>query len=297
MEYVLEVNALSKKIGTKQIVDNISFNIKVGEGLGLIGKNGAGKTSIIKCITGLWKMNSGRVIICGKNKETDFTDAMENLAALVEYPRLFPNLTLMENINYFCSFYPKIKMTEIEEKLNFLNLNRFIHLKIKIFSSGMHQKACLLIILLRNPKLLILDEPSSMLDAKSAFEMRSLLNYLKTKKGISILISSHNLNEVEYLCDRAIVIDEGVLINNIEIASALGIKTYVMDFPDVEMAVNLVSEALDQFNISQIDNKIYLRETAEQFRNFILKFNPKFTELSIDGNLEKEFLSTINEEQ
>lgn len=292
----LSVYSLYKKIHRKQILSDINFRVGYGEIVGLVGSNGAGKTSIMKCITGLWRYKEGKIHIYGENLVENFTNCMQNTAAIVDYPKLFGNMTLLQNIEYISCYYPGVNKGKIDELLIHFNLKEFEQMKIKTFSSGMHQKACLLIVLLRKPKLLILDEPTSLLDPKSASEIRDLITYLKSKE-VSMLISSHNLNELEKICDRAVIIDNGKVINVLNLNDRSISATYILEFDSAQSALELFKQAQHGFSITIKDNKIYLLADTEQFQNFIIKHQPKFINLYVKDKLEQAFLTSIGEQK
>lgn len=292
MGYALEVSELGKKIKRKQILNDINITIGYGETLGLIGANGAGKTSVIKCVTRLWHKDKGSIKICGHDLSRNFVSCMKECAAIVEYPKLFPNLTLLQNINYFSSFY-KNKDTEYTKKLlNLLGLDEAKARNIKTYSSGMQQKACLLIVLLRRPKMLLLDEPTSMLDPKSAAEIRQFLMVLKNN-GVSMLISSHNLHEVEKLCDKVFVIDEGKEKSIIDLKQGVKKRRYIIEYENNEAAAQIYRVSKSKYHPTLYNNKLYIIAEALQLREFLSEYGDRITDLYADDKLEKEFLSAL----
>ncbi len=291
MEYALEVSNLNKRLRGRQILSGININVGYGETLGLIGPNGAGKTSVIKCVMGLWHKDSGSVNICGQDLHRDFTGCMRNAAALIEYPKLFPNLTLAENVRYISSFYNEYNQAEADRLIALLGLSDSVNKKIKAFSSGMHQKACLLIVLLKKPKLLILDEPTSMLDPKSAAEIRSFLARLKAD-GISMLISSHNLHEVEKLCDKVLIIDKGKELNRLDILPVTKERHYVLVFENTEAAAAVKANAGGKYDLTHIENKLRFTATAARLQSLLAECG-SIKDLYIDEKLEHDFLAML----
>lgn len=296
MEYALEISNLSKKIGKKEIVSDINLKIKYGETIGLIGANGAGKSTLIKCITGLWHYKNGNIKICGHTLKQEFKNCMLNMAAIVEYPKLFQNLTLLENINYFKSFYREYDPKKLNYWLDILSLNESKNKKIRAFSSGMHQKACLLIVMLRNPKLLILDEPTSMLDPKSAFEVRKFLEKLKQTGNFSMLISSHNLSEVESLCNNAIILDKGKITKTIYMADNNERKRYyTFIFENSTVAYELYNKTKDIYKAKLDGNNLIFYVDSHELKKIISDYNPSFLDLISNKTLEQEFMNFFGE--
>jgi len=209
MELALNISGLNKSIGKKQILNDVNMQVDFGEAMGLIGANGAGKSSLLKCIARLWHGDTGKITVCEKDVKKNFKAAMQYSGFLIEYPKMYGELTAIQNLKYISSYCNmKISDTDIENKLNLVGLNKSKEKKINTYSSGMYQRACIASLLMRNPKLLILDEPTAMLDPKSIVELRNILNSIKKNYNVSMLISSHNLHEVErmFLANRYISI-------------------------------------------------------------------------------------------
>lgn len=208
-EKVLEVKNLRKKIKNRLIIQDVSFSIDEGEIVGLIGNNGSGKTTIMKLITGLLRATSGEIYINKYSIKIQKRKALEYIGAVIEVPALYLHLTGYQNIKYFSRFYNDIKEERIEEIIDLLEMRSFINLKVSEYSLGMKQRLGIAVSMIHNPKLLILDEPINGVDSKGVMLLRKHLRDIAKKYGISILISSHILTELENICDRAILIEEG----------------------------------------------------------------------------------------
>lgn len=286
MNAIIEIRNLSKKIGKKQILKDVSFSVDKGETVGLLGRNGAGKTSILKCITGLWIYDDGDIFVCGKNVKK--SDNRSEIAALIGYPSLFPNMTLQENIDYFGTLSLKEYVVRAKELTDILNLSDVINKKVGTFSSGMKQKACLLVALMQNPEILILDEPTSMLDPISGFEIREFIKNVK-KSGISILISSHNIAELEGLCERAVVVDNGQITRFIDIKKAN--KMFLLEFTNPDEMKKALIEAQDFGIVIQDESSCVLLGDATVLKEFIFKTNPELRDIKNVNVLENAYVN------
>ncbi|QGQ99520.1 ABC transporter ATP-binding protein [Paenibacillus psychroresistens] len=208
MSLVLEVNGLSKKIGDRTIVNNISFSVNRGEIFGLLGPNGAGKTTTIRMLVGLARSTEGTISICGHDIHSDHRNALKNVGTIVENPELYPYLSGLENLRQFARLSGPIDEAKIAEVVKIVGLEDRIGEKVKRYSLGMRQRLGLGQALIHNPALLILDEPTNGLDPSGIREFRQLLLNLAAQ-GTSILISSHLLAELEQIVDRVGVIHQG----------------------------------------------------------------------------------------
>lgn len=208
----LKVIDVHKKIGRKEIIKGISFEVMPGEVFGFLGPNGAGKTTTIRMLTGLIRPTLGKILIGGKNVRTEFTEAMKNLGCIVENPEMYPFLTGYENLAYFARMDPSIPRNRLDEVAALVGLTGRIHDKVKTYSLGMRQRLGIAQALLGNPKLLILDEPTNGLDPAGIREMREFIRSLAEKAHLSVLVSSHLLSEVQLMCDKVAIIHNGQVI-------------------------------------------------------------------------------------
>lgn len=208
----LSVHNLRKKIGRKEIIKGLSFQLKKGEVFGFLGPNGAGKTTTIRMLVGLIKPTSGTIQIGGYNIEDNFEDAMRNLGCIVENPELYPYLTGYDNLLHFARMLDGIGEDRIKEVTELVGLTERIYDKVKTYSLGMRQRLGIAQALLGRPKVLILDEPTNGLDPAGIREMREFIRFLAEDEGLSVLVSSHLLSEIQLLCDRVAIISKGTII-------------------------------------------------------------------------------------
>jgi ABC-2 type transport system ATP-binding protein len=217
---LLRIENLSKVIKKKTIVEDLSFVVNSGEIVGFLGPNGAGKTTTIKMITGLFKITEGDVYICGKNITTNFEDAMKNVGGIIENPDLYKNMTGRNNLKYYASMYDGITDEDIEQVVGLVKMSQRIDDKVKTYSLGMRQRIGLAQAILHKPRLLVLDEPTNGLDPLGIKELRDMLKYLSKEAGTGVLVSSHLLSEMELMCDRILVIDDGKMIGEKQIGES-----------------------------------------------------------------------------
>ncbi|EAC4705370.1 ABC transporter ATP-binding protein [Listeria monocytogenes] len=220
-ERALQVTNLHKKIRKREIINGISFEVMPGEVFGFLGPNGAGKTTTIRMIVGLIKPTSGTILIGGKDIRKNFTEAMRGLGSIVENPEFYSFLTGQENLAYFARMDSSIKKERIQEVTELVGLEKRINDRVSTYSLGMRQRLGIAQALLSNPKLLILDEPTNGLDPSGIHEMRDFIRALARNEGISVLVSSHLLSEIELLCDRVAIMTDGTIIKTDQVAHLL----------------------------------------------------------------------------
>ncbi|WP_368490579.1 ABC transporter ATP-binding protein [Clostridium sp. BJN0013] len=205
---ILEIKNLKKNIGKNNIIKKINLNIDEGEILGLLGKNGAGKTTIIRMIVGLIKPTQGMISIMGYNVQNDIENALKYVGSIVENPDLYDYMTGKENLIQISRMYKNIAKDQIERIINITGLKNHINKKVKKYSLGMKQRLGLAQALLSNPKLLILDEPTNGLDPIGIMQFRDAIKKI-AKNGTAILISSHMLSEIQNICTKVAFINDG----------------------------------------------------------------------------------------
>ena len=211
---VLSVSNLTKEYGNKKVVNNINFSVFAGQVFGFVGPNGAGKSTTIRMITGLTPITSGDVQICGYSVKTAFKKAIENIGAIIEMPQLYPYLSGSKNLKLFANFYGKNAVNRIPQIVKLVGMENRINDKVSTYSLGMKQRLGIAQALLSKPKLLILDEPTNGLDPNGIVEMRNILKTLAEKENMAIIISSHNLAELEHMCDVIGLINNGRIIEH-----------------------------------------------------------------------------------
>ena len=215
---ILEVENLNKSFGKNKILNDINITIYESDIVGLIGPNGAGKTTLIKTILNLYYPNNGKIKICGYEIKKDFELVMFKVSSLVETPDLYQNLSGLQNLK-MTTIMNNIKDYEYMEKIiKLLKLNNRINDKVKKYSLGMKQRLALANALIKKPQFLILDEPTNGLDPLGIKELRDIIKFVNESFNTTILISSHILSEIENICDEIIIIDNGYIIEQLDIS-------------------------------------------------------------------------------
>jgi len=237
MEYVIETRGLTKRFGKEEAVIDLDMNLSKGEIYGFLGPNGAGKTTTIRMLLGLMKPTSGTIRIFQKDLRKERISILQRVGSLVESPSYYPHLTAYENLEALRKITGSPK-TRIHEVLEIVRLSDVANKKVNGFSLGMKQRLGIAASLLNNPELLILDEPTNGLDPSGIIEIRQLIKQLATDSGITILISSHLLSEIDQLATTVGIISKGRMIfqDSIDVMRKYSKKTILFKVSNSEKA-------------------------------------------------------------
>ena len=211
-ESILRVRQLTKRFGKRVAVDNLDLDVRAGEIMGFLGPNGAGKTTTIKMIMGFLFEDEGTIIINGYNLREDYEKAMGQVGGIVENPEMYTNLSGRQNLELYANLHGIKDKAEIDRVIETVQMENRMDEKVKRYSLGMKQRVGLALALVHKPRVLILDEPTNGLDPAGIRHLRDILKHLAHTEGVAVLVSSHQLSEMELLCDRVTVIDQGRLI-------------------------------------------------------------------------------------
>ena len=209
--YVIETSNLTKKFGKFLAVDSIDLQVPKGGIYGFLGPNGAGKSTTIRMLLGLMKETQGQVKVFGKSIKEDRLAILKRVGSMVETPSYYGHLTAYENLEVSRKILG-VEKKEINRVLEIVKLTDVQHKAVKKFSLGMKQRLGIAQALLGNPELLILDEPTNGLDPSGIIEMRELIKSFPEKYGITVLISSHILSEIELIATHVGIINKGKLL-------------------------------------------------------------------------------------
>lgn len=276
-EITLAVKGLRKVIGKSEIIKGINFDIRRGEVFGFLGPNGAGKTTTIRMLVGLIKPTAGTIEICGHSVATEFQKAMSNLGCIVENPELYPYLSGWENLKIFSVMLEGIDDGRILEVVELVGLSERIHDRVKTYSLGMRQRLGIAQALLGRPKVLILDEPTNGLDPSGIREMRKFIRFLAEEEGLSVLVSSHLLSEIQLMCDRVAIISKGEVIHLEKVETLLAQQERLMwRVSPQEIAIKLLKEA----SVAVRVNGSYI------FTDYLEHEVPMWTRMLVDAGVE-----------
>lgn len=214
MKNVVQVKNLTKEYKTIRAIDDLSFEVKEGEILGLLGPNGSGKSTTINCILSLLNFSKGSIQVFGKEMQPNAYDIKEKIGVVFQEVAVFDELTVIENIDYFCGLYVKDKSLRnqyVEDAIQLVGLEDFKKFYPKQLSGGLLRRLNIACGVAHKPKLIILDEPTVAVDPQSR---NNILDGIKTlrNQGATIIYTTHYMEEVEILCDRVIILDKGKII-------------------------------------------------------------------------------------
>ena len=208
---MIEVKNLTFSYGKgKQALHGLTFSVKDGEIFGFLGPNGSGKSTTQKILTGILKGYGGTVDLFGEDvRNVHKKKFFQKIGVLFEFPYLYANLSALDNLHYFASFYPKNQRRDAEELLDELEFKKdFLRKPVSSYSKGMRQRVSMARALISNPKLLFLDEPTSGLDPAGAVLFRKIIEK-ERKKGTTVFLTTHNMLDADLLCDRVAFISDG----------------------------------------------------------------------------------------
>ena len=261
MDAIVKTDNLSKKYNDKYALNNCSLTVNRGDIYGIIGKNGAGKSTLMKILCGITEKTQGDYeLFGGKN----LSEGRKKIGAILENPTLFGNLTARDNLRYFAIQKGITNEDTIKKALELVGLNYDDGKVVKNYSVGMKQRLAISVCLLGEPELLILDEPINGIDPKGIVEIRDLLKSLNKENGVTIIISSHVLPELENLVNKIAIINDGQVIDKLSLDDL-----HSRDFNYIEIYtsdINRTVEILKEQEISKIDiqnGRIRVKENIE----------------------------------
>ncbi len=292
---ILSCENLYKKFGSKQIIKNLSLELYEGNILGFIGPNGAGKTTTIKMILGLQRIDSGKVTIKGYDVTDNFEEAIRHVGAIVENPDMYMYLSGRKNLELVCNMYKDIPKSRIDEVVQLVGLKNRINDKVSKYSLGMRQRLGIAQALIHNPEILILDEPTNGLDPEGIKELRDLLKRLANKENKSVLISSHNLSELESFCSSVCIIKNGEVVETNKVQSIkkeISHNTYYIEIDNVKKVLKMISNA-KEYNESTIEIIINKEEIPDLIEKLVENKVKIYSVQEMQISLEDAFLNRV----
>ena len=301
---ILSVLSLTKEYGGKKVVNNVTFSVFPGQIFGFVGPNGAGKSTTIRMITGLTPITYGDVRICGYSIKNSFKHAISKVGAMVEMPHVYPYLSGYQNLKLFAAFYGKKAISRIPEIVKLVGMENRIKEKVSTYSLGMKQRLGIAQALLNKPSLLVLDEPTNGLDPNGIVEMRNILKALAEKENMAIVVSSHNLAELEQTCDVIGLINNGRLI---EFKTMQEIETIIENNQKVQFICNYPNYAAHllktkyEINSKVVGNSVILPLKEKNIANVISYLISKKIKVygikKIQKSLEQLYFELLNNDR
>ena len=265
-ETVIKVEHLAKSFGSFQAVKDVSFTVSRGDVFGFLGPNGAGKSTTIRCLLSLIKPNAGKIELFGKSYTNSRSEILSKIGSIIEKPDFYKYLSAQKNLEIFARISgASVSKSQIGEMLEFVGLAGRGGDKIGGFSHGMKQRLGIAQTLLHQPDLIILDEPTTGLDPQGIVEIRNLILRLKNEQNKTILLSSHQLSEIELIANRMVIINKGKSIVEGEVQDLLNAQELV-----VHLEIDVVAKA-KQVISTHFNNAQFVGETATELEVAIEK--------------------------
>ncbi|MCU6711384.1 ABC transporter ATP-binding protein [Paenibacillus sp. J5C_2022] len=268
---VLELREVTKSIGSRKLVDQLSFEVQAGEVFGFLGPNGAGKTTTIRMIVGLIAISKGEITISGFSLRKQFELAMTHVGAIVENPEMYKFMSGYDNLVHFARRHNGVTKQRIDEVVQLLGLQNRIHEKVKRYSLGMRQRLGVAQAILHRPSLLILDEPTNGLDPAGIRELRDYLRMLAKEEGLAVIVSSHLLSEMELMCDRIAIIQSGKLVDVRSLHEARGQaqSKILLEVKDASAVQLLLAQAFETMPIAIHGGQLELAAEAARIPDIV----------------------------
>lgn len=256
MPYILQTDHLTKRIDGKEIVTDVNLHIKKGEIYGFLGPNGAGKTTVMKMLTNLWKPTEGRIELFGETLTPQSYEVLKRIGSIIEFPVFYDHMTGYDNLKMHCEYMGYYHHGSIENALDMLELSEAAKRPVKNYSLGMKERLGIARAILCRPELLILDEPTNGLDPAGMKQIRSLLKMLCTEYGITIMLSTHILSEIEPVADTVGVIHHGRMIQEISMKEIeqMSLAYIELTTTDTERAACVMNDKLGLTNFKILEN-------------------------------------------
>jgi ABC-type multidrug transport system ATPase subunit len=255
---IIKVRNLSKKFGAFEAVKNVSFTVNKGDVFGFLGPNGAGKSTTIRCLLSLISPDNGSIELFGKSLQRNRSEILANIGSIIEKPDFYKYLSAQKNLEIFARISgADVSKKEIHEMLDFVGLGDRAKHKVKGFSHGMKQRLGIAQTLLHKPELIILDEPTTGLDPQGIIEIRNLILRLKNEQNKTILLSSHQLSEIELIANRMVIINQGRSIVEGSVEELLNSEETLVriEIDPVDPAVELIRSTFNPPEITRTSAK------------------------------------------
>ena len=302
MSYILQTSHLSKTIDGKQLVTDVNIHVKKGEVYGFLGPNGAGKTTVMKMLTNLWKPTSGTVALFGKALEKTSYEELKRMGSIIEFPTFYDHMSGKDNLQLHCEYMGYYNKGSVEEALGMLGLSDAADQPAGSYSLGMKQRLGIARAILCKPELVILDEPTNGLDPAGMKQIRDLFRMLCTEYGMTLMISSHLLPEIESIADTVGVIHHGKMMKEISMKEIAETNTAYIELAveDTKKAAYVLAEKMQLSNFKIVnDSGIRIYEqgvTTQKISRELMANDVEIASISQHTeNLEDYFLKITSE--
>ena len=299
-ETIIKVEHLAKRFGTFEAVKDVSFSVNRGDVFGFLGPNGAGKSTTIRCLLSLISPDAGSIEMFGKTFKKDRSVILSNIGSIIEKPDFYKYLSAQKNLEIFARVSgADVSRTKIQEMLEFAGLGDRGKHKIGGFSHGMKQRLGISQTLLHNPDLIILDEPTTGLDPQGIVEIRNLILRLKNEEQKTILLSSHQLSEIELIANRMVIINQGRSIVEGSVSDLLNTQELLVriEVDHARLAAELLQKAYPNsvFNlVSDSELEVsFVKELVPELARVLVQNNMKVHALEPKRKLEDYFMKII----
>jgi ABC-type multidrug transport system ATPase subunit len=278
-ETIIDVKHLAKSFGSFEAVKDVSFSVQRGDVFGFLGPNGAGKSTTIRCMMSLITPDKGSIELFGKSLQTHRNEILRNIGSIIEKPDFYKYLSAEKNLEIFARISgADVSKKEIQEMLEFVGLSTRGKHKVGGFSHGMKQRLGIAQTLLHKPELIILDEPTTGLDPQGIIEVRNLILRLKNEQNKTILLSSHQLSEIELIANRMVIINQGKSIvegsvNDLLQAEEIVVKVTVDDSEKAMRCIAQLAYAKNSEVISSTEIEVLMKKNEIALFNKHLVLN------------------------
>ena len=300
---IIKVESLTKKFQSFQALKDVSFSVFKNDVFGFLGPNGAGKSTTLRCMLSLIKKDSGEINLFGKQLENNRNEILSKIGSIVEKPDFYKYLSAQKNLELLARVSgKKVSKTEIEDILNFVGLKDRSKSKFKTFSHGMKQRLGIAQALMHDPELVILDEPTTGLDPEGIIEIRNLILKLKKEQGKTIILSSHQLSEIEMIANRMVIISNGKTVIEGDVNELLNSDEILVKFQinDPNLVFDKINTSFSNIHESKITSNgiemITNTENIPEITSFLIKNNSRIYSIEQKRKLEDYFIKTINSE-
>lgn len=256
MSYILQTSHLSKTIDGKRLVTDVNIHVKKGEVYGFLGPNGAGKTTVMKMLTNLWKPTSGTAWLFGKVLEKNSYEVLKRMGSIIEFPTFYDHMSGKDNLQLHCEYMGYYNKGSVEEALGMLGLSDAADKPAGSYSLGMKQRLGIARAILCKPELVILDEPTNGLDPAGMKQIRDLFRMLCTEYGMTLMISSHLLPEIESIADTVGIIHHGKMMKEISMKEIAETNTAYIELAveDTKKAAYVLAEKMQLSNFKIVND-------------------------------------------